>query len=767
MGKTVHPVEDFDAVEDAKALKQAFKGFGSDEEVIINIITKRSNDQRLQIAQEFKTMYGKDLIKELKSELRVEFQAKQIHKAISGLGTDEGTIVEILGVHTNEEIIAIRDEYEGLYQSSLESDLKGDSSGTVKRLFVALVTAHRDETEETDQEAAYKDAQTLLRAGELFQGTDESTFNAILCQRNRAQLRLIFDEYEKLTGHNFETAIENEFSGTAKDSLIDLVKCIRNKIDYMAERLHKSMDGMGTDDRTLIRLVVSRSEIDLEEIKIAFEEKFEKSLADFIADDTSGDYKRLVFRVYYCCISVYSCITFLIMSYPGYPYDGHAPPYPPGAPYPPGGGYPPPPNSAPYPTPGGVFPPSLGFSSQSPMYMPPPGGYPGYPPPSGGGYPYPPGSGYPPPPGSGYPPPPTGYPPPPTGGYPVYHPPPSNYPEQSEDPPEEEEPPTDESLPIYMPKHSPTVLPADPFDPVADAEILRKAMKGFGTDEKAIIQVLGNRTNEQRLQIVVQFKTLFGKDLIEDIQSESSGNFKKLLVALLTPLPILYAKHIRKALEGFGTDEEVLIEVFCTKTNHEIRTIRGAYESEFGRNLEDDLSSDTSGTFKRVMVSLCNAGRDESMLTDLDAAAEDAQKLLDAGENQWGTDESTFNMILCQRNYAQLQLIFDEYERLSGLDIEDTIKSEFSGNSENAFLAIVRSVRNTPRFFARCYHDAISGLGTKDRKLIRITATRCEIDMGDIKNEYAEKYGESLADAISGDCSGYYKKLLLSLIGEY
>lgn len=114
-------------MEDSKALKQAFKGFGSDEEAIIEIITKRSNEQRLKIAQEFKTMYGKDLIKELKSELRgnfedvivalmtnpVEFQAKQIHKAISGLGTDEGTIVEILGVHTNEEIIAIRDEYEG------------------------------------------------------------------------------------------------------------------------------------------------------------------------------------------------------------------------------------------------------------------------------------------------------------------------------------------------------------------------------------------------------------------------------------------------------------------------------------------------------------------------------------------------------------------------------------------------------------------------------------------------------------------------------
>lgn len=60
-------------------------------------------------------------------------------------------------------------------------------------------------------------------------------------------------------------------------------------------------------------------------------------------------------------------------------------------------------------------------------------------------------------------------------------------------------------------------------------------MRGLGTDEDGLIQVLCKRPAAQRLEIVRVYKTNYGKDLIKDVKGETDGNFRDLLVALMTP----------------------------------------------------------------------------------------------------------------------------------------------------------------------------------------------------------------------------------------
>lgn len=129
-----------------------------------------------------------------------------------------------------------------------------------------------------------------------------------------------------------------------------------------------------------------------------------------------------------------------------------------------------------------------------------------------------------------------------------------------------------------LPQLAPTVTPANPFSPADDAKALRKAMKGFGTDEDTLIQILCHRTNDQIQLIKRDFKTSFGKDLVEDIKSETSGWFEHTLVALLTPRVEFYVQELQRAIDGVGTDEDALIEILCSLTNNEIQTIKNEYQ---------------------------------------------------------------------------------------------------------------------------------------------------------------------------------------------
>jgi len=60
------------------------------------------------------------------------------------------------------------------------------------------------------------------------------------------------------------------------------VRVIRDKPGYFALKMQKAMKGLGTDDQALVRIIISRSECDMVQIKNSFEQQFQGRLANWI-----------------------------------------------------------------------------------------------------------------------------------------------------------------------------------------------------------------------------------------------------------------------------------------------------------------------------------------------------------------------------------------------------------------------------------------------------------------------------------------------------
>jgi hypothetical protein len=220
-----------------------------------------------------------------------EYSAQLLHGAVKGVGTDENCIIEIMCTRTNAEISKIKEQYKKMYNKDLCKVLADDTSGDFKRFLVSLTSADRED-KPADEKRALAEAQELFNAGQKVAGTDEETFNMIFARRSWAQLRETFKRYEQVHKKNMTKVVYDEFGGSIQQALQAVsVVAQENREAYFAEQLHASMRGAGTDDAKLIRLVVNRSTLDLNTVKVKFMEKYKKTLESWIIDDTSGDYK--------------------------------------------------------------------------------------------------------------------------------------------------------------------------------------------------------------------------------------------------------------------------------------------------------------------------------------------------------------------------------------------------------------------------------------------------------------------------------------------
>ena len=426
------------------------------------------------------------------------------------------------------------------------------------------------------------------------------------------------------------------------------------------------------------------------------------------------------------------------MSYGGYPPQGGYGGYPPQQPYPPAapGAYPPQP-----------YPPAA------------PGAYPPqpYPPAAPGAYPPQP---YPPAAPGAYPPQP--YPPAAPGAYP---------------------PPAQPYAPPMQPAYAatPVVQPVVTVHPTfqnygsniaqalldTDCRALRAAMKGIGTDEAAIINILTSRPNAHRYMLKHRYKALLGRDLIKDLKDELSGHFEDVCIALLESPYELDCRSLYEAMARIGTNEATLIEIIATRPTHQLYQDKILFQQMYGKDLVRYVESETSGHFRKVLVAMLQCQRHEVdyPINEQELRME-AQRLYSAGAGRWGTDESVFTQIFATRSPVEIAAIASFYQQIAGVDLYTSLKKEFSGNVEKLLKAIFYCSINPPEWFATRVRNSLEGAGTKDKQLIRIIVSRAEIDLRQIKQAYYKLYGRDMVTDIRNDTSGDYKRILTEICNK-
>ena len=299
--------------EAAELLKSALDGKNK-EEAVFNVIQNTNLDKRLQICNYFAETYGKSLYSELKSKLTGHFKALAIHlflhpitfvakmlkKGLKGFSADETVVLETLTSHTQEELRQIEDAFRLETGKDLGHEIENNFSGVLKKNLLNLLYTPRKVNHNPEKEKCEKLANLLVDVGEPNWAGDENIFKEVFVQSSPEELILIGRYYLKKTGNNMLDVIDQKLSGKTKTLLREIL--FNNIIpqELYAEKVYLAIKGLGTDNNLLNRVLVSRNEIDMDDIKEIYKQKYNVTMREDISGDTSGVYEKLCLFLGHC-----------------------------------------------------------------------------------------------------------------------------------------------------------------------------------------------------------------------------------------------------------------------------------------------------------------------------------------------------------------------------------------------------------------------------------------------------------------------------------
>lgn len=312
-----------------------------------------------------------------------------------------------------------------------------------------------------------------------------------------------------------------------------------------------------------------------------------------------------------------------------------------------------------------------------------------------------------------------------------------------------------------------TLERAQEFLCIIDAKRIRKACAGWGTNDSELIAILSSRTKDSLQKISDIYCERYGCTLVGQIKDECSFNYATFLCSMVRERPKIDAMNFKKAMQGLGTDDDILVELTCTRTNRELWAAKSAYKMIYNSDLVQDVKSETSGVYRKFLVRVLRCRRDEDSEPDVDLAAEQADELHEAAEDAEDIKErilpsgkDAYLDILTKVTPQQAALISQVYEEKYGCSL-DTMIEENMGFMYRSLKKCCKAIIK-PRLaaFADLLLDAFKGIGTDDACVARILGGNDKSMVKQIAIEFQNRHedGDSLINALESELSGDFLK---------
>ncbi|XP_049389720.1 annexin Gh1-like [Solanum stenotomum] len=296
-----------------------------------------------------------------------------------------------------------------------------------------------------------------------------------------------------------------------------------------------------------------------------------------------------------------------------------------------------------------------------------------------------------------------------------------------------------------------------------DCEQLRSAFKGWGTNEKLIISILAHRNAAQRKLIRQTYAETFGEDLLKELDRELTHDFEKLVLIWTLDPSERDAYLAKEATKRWTKSNFVLVEIACTRSPKELVLAREAYHARNKKSLEEDVAYHTTGDHRKLLVPLVSSYRYGGDEVDLRLAKAESKVLHEKISDKAYSDDEVIR-ILATRSKAQLNATLNHYKDEYGEDILKQLEDE------DEFVALLRATIKglvyPEHYFVEVLRDAINRRGTEEDHLTRVIATRAEVDLKTIANEYQKRDSIPLGRAIAKDTGGDYENMLVALLGQ-